>query len=83
MSDREALEQMVNAAVEFSHDADHIMSAVDELGAARALEGHVGACETLGGKLMRTDIGWDSQHCGEEWDGETWYCERAPIKVKP
>ena len=61
MTERDALEEMVNVAVAYSHDADHIMKAVDELGDARELKGHVAACGTLGGKLTRTDIGWDCQ----------------------
>ena len=43
-----------------------------------ALAVHFEACERLGGKLTRTDIGWDSQLCGDDTDTKPiWYCERA------
>ena len=40
----------------------HVMAAAD----VAMLAVHVEACEKLGGKLTRTDTGWDSQVCGED-----------------
>ena len=75
--EREALDHIIRV----SRGIQPILAAADAYGDARELKGHVAACETLGGKLTRTDIGWDSQHCGEEWDGETWHCDRAPRRT--
>ena len=77
--EREALEQMVNGAVEFSHDADHIMNAVDDLVAAERLAEHVKTCHE-----PHLDEGIrDGPRCGDVLDGGTrWHCDRAPIKER-
>ena len=61
------------------HDA--YKAAADAYAAAERLDEHVKTCETLGGNLTRTDIGWDSQRCGDDTNTKPiWYCDRAPIK---
>lgn len=64
--ERDALEEMVNVAVAYSHDADHIMNAVDELVASERLDEHVKTCREFTFKK-----------CGEHG-----YCDRAPIKER-
>ena len=66
---REELEREVNAAVKYSHDADHLMNQVDAYGDARELKGHVEACEH--GINKPSDFGDDV--CG---DGD-FLCDRA------
>ena len=73
--EREALEEMVNVAVEFSHDADHIMNAVDDFAASERLDEHVKTCEAVGGVFPKDNKAW--RHCGDKW-----HCERAPIKER-
>ena len=79
MNERAALEEMVNVAVEFSHDADHIMNAVDELVAAKRLDEHVMTCQQY--KLVE-EPGLVYHDYNKPCGRDKWYCDRAPIKER-
>ncbi len=65
---REALDRLTWYATYDEDEQAVLMEAAD----AYALAAHVDACGVLGGKLARTDIGWDSQVCGDGW-----YCDKG------